>query len=218
MSRRPNTKRAVVYTAIFGGYDELREPREQLPNVDYVCFTDNPYLRSDAWTVRYCEPTGDPIFQAKRLKVVPHEALDCEMSLWIDGRIELYTLNGLFDRPLRDVAFPKHPNRQCIYEEAAHCKRTRRGDPSRIDASVARYQSEGFPANAGLWQCGVIFRRHSLSTAAFNVAWWRELTLGSARDQISAPVVLRRLGTAHSALPENVPHFQVGYHRQKWRP
>ncbi len=31
----------VVYTAVFGGYDMIRAPRQRSPGVDYVCFTDS---------------------------------------------------------------------------------------------------------------------------------------------------------------------------------
>jgi hypothetical protein len=49
---------------------------------------------------------------------------------------------------------------------------------------------------------------------AFNLEWWRELTVGSSRDQISFPVVLRRLGVPFSTLPNNVPRFRIGKHRK----
>lgn len=210
-------QRTVVYTAIFGGYDVLREPGESLPGVQYICFTDNPYLRSHRWDVRYCKPAGDPLVQAKRMKIMAHEAVDCDVSLWIDGRIRLCKLNGIFQRSATDVALRKHPARSCIYEEAAHCKRIRRGDPRRIDNAVARYAAEGYPRNRGLWLAGVILRRHSLSTAALNAEWWRELVQGSLRDQISFPVVLRRLKTSFSVLPNDAPRVHVGYHRHRFR-
>src|SRR5207253_2582285 len=47
MDRVLRKQTVVVYTAIFGGYDELHDPCEQLPGVDYVCFTDNPRLKSN---------------------------------------------------------------------------------------------------------------------------------------------------------------------------
>ena len=34
-------KNIVVYTAIFGDYDDLYEPLVRPKNVDFVCFTDN---------------------------------------------------------------------------------------------------------------------------------------------------------------------------------
>ena len=76
----------VVYTAIFGGRDQLRDPVERLPGVQYVCFTDNVNLQSKTWTILYCPPTGDPLLQAKACKILAHEMLDCDISLWIDAR------------------------------------------------------------------------------------------------------------------------------------
>lgn len=209
---------AVIYTAIFGGYDELCEPRRPVPNVQYICFTDNPYLKSKVWEIRYQKPQGDPLFQAKRIKFFAHEMVQCDVSLWIDGRITLQSLNGAFHQPRADVALRRHPLRNCIYDEAAHCKRVGRGDPSRIDAAIRRYRAEGYPPAVGLWFTGVILRRHSPATKAFNVAWWKEMIRGSSRDQISFPVVLRRLGTSFASLPSGTPDYRMRYHLQRyWR-
>ena len=39
-------KRIVVYTAITGNYDELKEPIFIDQNIDYVCFTNNKNIKS----------------------------------------------------------------------------------------------------------------------------------------------------------------------------
>src|SRR5262249_37045536 len=162
--------------------------------VQYVCFTDNPRLRSDVWQIRYCPPEGDPALQAKRIKIMAHEALNCERSLWVDGSIELRSLPETFERVRSDLALLPHPERNCIYAEANHCKLIRRGDPRQIDRAVSRYQAEGHPHNYGLWMGGLILRRHTPAIAAFNAEWWREVQSGTTRDQIILPVGLRRLG------------------------
>lgn len=204
--------RKVVYTAIFGGYDALREPKERLPGVQYLCFTDNPRLKSDVWTIRYSPPEGDPLMQAKRYKVLAHKVLDCDYSLWIDGRIELHHLNGVFDWLKSDCAFRRHPNRSCIYVEAEHCKNIRRGDPQKIDRAISRFKAEGHPQGFGLWYGGIILRRHKPQTEALNTAWWKEITAGTPRDQISLPVVLRRLGVSCQTLPDDLPLVHIGSH------
>ena len=207
----------VVYTAIFGDYDELREPRRPASGVQFICFTDNPPLRSRAWNIRYCRSEGDPLFQAKRFKCLAHEALRCKHSLWIDGRIQLHGLRGVFERGHCDLALQPHPDRRCIYEEAAHCKRIGRGDPQRIDQAVAHFRAAGHAERAGLWWTGVILRRHSKATRAFNEAWWQELVRGTSRDQISLPVVRQRLGTKLVDLPRGCPQVHVGYHVYTYR-
>ena len=52
-------EKIVVYTAIFGGYNELIE-QPQFENVDYVCFTDRN-LSSSTWKVVVVPepPVGD---------------------------------------------------------------------------------------------------------------------------------------------------------------
>jgi glycosyltransferase involved in cell wall biosynthesis len=204
MRRLLHRTSVVVYTAIFGGYDELRDPRERIPGVRYVCFTDNPWLKSNVWDVRYCRPTGDPLLQAKRYKILCHEAVNCDVSLWIDARIELYGLRNALQGLTADIALLPHPRRNCIYAEASHCKTVRRGDPSRIDAAIARYRAEGHPEGYGLWLGGLILRRHTTSTIAFNREWWREVSMGTSRDQIVLPVVLRRLGIPFETLSHDV--------------
>ncbi len=150
--------------------------------------------------------------QAKWYKILAHKALDCDVSLWIDGRIELDSLNGAVERLSTDLALLRHPQRNCIYTEASHCQRARRGDPARIATAVARYRAEGHPPEFGLWRGGVILRRHTPATAAFNQAWWREVTMSTSRDQIILPVVLRRLGIPFQTLPNDVPRLRIGNH------
>ena len=40
----------------------------------------------------------------------------------------------------------------------------------------------------------------------------REVTTGTSRDQISLPVVLRRLGFAVEMLPPDAPRVEIGNH------
>lgn len=212
MDRIVRRQSIVVYTAIFGGYDQLREPRQRASGVQYICYTDNPNLKSDAWQIRLCQPTGDPWLQAKRFKILAHEALNCDISLWIDGRIGLHDLNGSIEHFNAELSLRRHPQRSCIYAEATHCKRVRRGDPERIDAAVARYASEGHPANYGLWMGGVVLRKHTPSVEAFNREWWRELVAGTSRDQIILPVLLRRHGLSFQTLANDSPRLHIGNH------
>ncbi|QDT27613.1 Glycosyl transferase family 2 [Gimesia panareensis] len=212
MDRILHRETVVVYTAIFGGYDTLKEPLDPMPGVKFVCFTDNPRLKSNVWKIHYCRPTGDPLMQAKSFKILAHEVLDCDISLWIDGRVELHNLNGAVNQLNKDLALHRHARRNCIYEEANHCINVNRGDPRQIKDAVTRYQSEGHPPGYGLWNGGVILRRHTPDITTFNREWWREVSVGTTRDQIVLPVVLRRLGTPFETFPNDVPLHRIGDH------
>ena len=45
----------VIYTCIIGEYDYLKDPEYIDDNCDYICFTNNPKLKSDIWQIRFIE-------------------------------------------------------------------------------------------------------------------------------------------------------------------
>jgi hypothetical protein len=91
----------VVYTSIFGGYDEVRE--QTLPNDwDWKCFSEENSLSI----------YEDNNRNAKRFKVLPHRYFqDYEYSIFIDGNMSVRgNINELVDKYLKDanVAFFKY--------------------------------------------------------------------------------------------------------------
>ena len=49
LSRTENKK--VIYSANFGSYDLIGEPKFVDSDVDYIYFTDNPDVKSEIWSV-----------------------------------------------------------------------------------------------------------------------------------------------------------------------
>jgi GT2 family glycosyltransferase len=191
--------RYVIYTAIVGGYDRLEPLEFRPPDCDLVVFSDRP-MTVEGWQVRplnYLHP--DPTRSARFAKLHPHFFFpDYEYSVWIDGNIGVRgDIRPLMER-LNEKSFLgifEHPLRNCIYAEGEECIRSKRDDPRTIKDQLASYRLEGFPEAAGLWETNVLVRRHNKpGCIALMSAWWRELELGSARDQISLPVVARRNG------------------------
>ena len=82
--------RIVVYTAIFGGYDDLI-PQPKFEGVDFICFTDRP-IQSDIWDVRVVPGFEDDTTRSSRMhKLLPHQFLsEYDLSIFIDGN---YTVN-----------------------------------------------------------------------------------------------------------------------------
>lgn len=202
----------VVFTASYGNSGALTDPRECSPGVQYICFTDNPRLKSNVWSFRICAPSPNPLMQTKVCKILAHESLDCDASLWIDKGVELQSLEQTFQYLSSNVALRRHQRRNCIFDEAIHCKAVRRGDPNLIDRSIHRYMNEAHPRDYGLWDTDVVLRRHNESTKAFNLEWWQEVFTGTPQDQISLPVVIRRLATSFETLPRNRPRTTAGRH------
>ena len=188
----------IIYTSVFGGYDEVVEQSSN--GWDWKCFS---------------EDTHTPIYEdnnrnAKRFKVLPHRYLkDYEYSVFIDGNMSVRgDLNELVDKYLVDsnVAFFSHSNnnldgRNCAYDEARtifelgdkNMKATPdrgilnyKDNPFVIEKQMNRYIDEGFPKNSGLITGMVILRRHNKADCIQTMEdWWTEIKYNSKRDQLS---------------------------------
>ena len=83
----------VVYRALIGDYETLREePVSETSNAEFICFTDDPDLRSDTWRLVLVEPLWphDAVRSARYLKIMGHPLLsEYERSLWVDNKVEL---------------------------------------------------------------------------------------------------------------------------------
>ena len=88
----------------------------------------------------------------------------------------------------------RHPNRDCLYDEALVCAKTGLDNPEVIIAQVKKYEEEGFGRNRGLCEGSFILRRHTAQVEAFNNYWWSEYCRHSARDQISMFYALDKAG------------------------
>jgi hypothetical protein len=191
--------KGVVYTSVFGKYDDIFE--QQLPS---------------GWDWKYFnEKNSLPIYtsnnrNAKRYKILPHRYLeDYEYSIYIDGN---FLVNGnidkLIERYLSDanVALFDHTQtpldpRGCIYEEAnmilqlgeKNMKLTpERGmlnwkdNPNIVKNQVEKYNDDGYPQNNGLIFGGIILRRHNKQDCIDTMEnWWTEIKHNSRRDQLS---------------------------------
>ena len=98
-------KNIVVYTAIFGGYDVLQEPKVVSQNCDFICFTDTK-RKIRGWEVREVKAShGDPTRNARMYKILPHRFLgEYKYSVWVDGNVLVRgDVNELIDTYLKDV-------------------------------------------------------------------------------------------------------------------
>lgn len=180
----------AVYTALFGGYDQLLMPLHRSPNCDYFCFTDDPALTSDFWQIRLLSPAPDPQRQSREPKIRPHHYFpDYDASLYLDanllliGDVDDYIARYQRHSPLLLV---KHSERDCLYEELHACLEGRSDDPGTMIRQVERYRQEGFPAHFGLAVGSFLYREHnSPRVIDLMELWWQELNSGSKRDQLS---------------------------------
>src|SRR6266850_4333260 len=230
--RIENARRKVVYTFIFGDYDDLKSPTIITPGWDYICFTDDPTLHSDVWDVRL-SPRGRADTQLENKKyamkhmILFHRYLDgYNLSLSIGAQLEP---NCNLDDLMRehfpataDMMICRHEERDCIYDEAEVCKAWVLDDPARIDAHMRRYRAIGYPAHNGLYTTRIIARWHDRpNVKAMCELWWEEYQRGSRRDQLSlnyaiwksAPIKISAIDFAQQFVVKH--NFNIYPH--KWR-
>ncbi len=218
------TDRIVLYTAISGHYDSLKEqPAAATADVERVAFLDQP-LASPTWRYRpmHAEfPEADR--NAKIHKILPHRYFaDARYSLWIDGSTTIrfeYPIARMIETYLADadIAVFAHWARICAYQEASVCLHAGLDDPRVIWEQTCRYRRDGFPANAGLAECTVLLRRHTAAVEAFNEAWWEEIRHGSSRDQLSFNYVAWRLGLRYATFPGSLEEDSALFQREPHR-
>ena len=81
--------KGVVYTAIFSDYNRLHDPLFINPDLDYICFTDNPKLESKIWKICLIE-NYDEFFTMSTIKILPHHYLkEYDYSIWVDVNFQI---------------------------------------------------------------------------------------------------------------------------------
>lgn len=180
----------VIYTAFTGDYDSLKEPEFIDKDARYVCFTQNPDLKSDTWEIIQMEDsTLDDNRIAKQYKVFPNRYFpDFKYSFWLDGTFKIkgsireYVSKYINSSMLTVV----HPERDCIFDEAAASMHFPRYSNYTMSKQVEKYRNEGMPLHYGLPVLGALFRKHDdPEIVSLMDQWWKEIILFTNQDQLS---------------------------------
>lgn len=222
MKRTNKKKNIAVYTSICGDFDGLREDQVIDDKAYYVAFVDTD-LYSYVWDIRQVyKQFIDPVREAKIFKVLPWQYFDCDYSIWIDGTIAIKSkasdlvakfLNGY------DMAVFKHRQRDCIYDEYVVDMEYRKREPSYIrEEQRDKYLKEKVPKHVGLWECGMLIRRHTEAVKRLCEEWWSEISVSSHSDQCSfARTVYKQKFKINPITPGNMyenPYFQYVPHNK----
>ena len=183
-----------MYTCLFGYTEQFNDfVYDADDRIAYICFTDDPDLRSDFWQIRLMSSEMlDAARAAKRIKALPHRYLpEYDWSLYIDNTVRLREQpRALFDRFLSRSESPfvcfRHPWRDCVYDEADEVIRHQLDDPERVRRQMAFYRHLGYPPRAGLAKATFMLCRHNeLALAAMMERWHQQVLRHSLRDQLS---------------------------------
>jgi hypothetical protein len=210
----------VCYTAVFGAYDELHPPC-RTPNVEFICFTDQPQPATSGWNFVLIDFLFiDPRRTARLFKCLPHILFpNHESSLWMDG-------NWLFDSTFLEfvnkhsgdfVCF-QHPVRNCLYEEGKACSKHGKDSKELIESQLTTYRDAGMPDDFGLIASCIILRRHNqIAVKTFCQEWMDQIAKFSNRDQLSFPYTAWHLGFSYelfSARLECAPGLRYMPHKR----
>jgi Protein of unknown function (DUF616) len=212
--------RLCVYTAIAGGYEQLK-PHPYVKDVDWIAFTDDPEPGPAAragWSHRRMQPgDGHPRMRAKFYKVNSTSVLhDYDRTLWVDASVELtdgdWVAKQLHDH--RGWTVLAHPERNCIYAEAVASLDMPKYADQDLLSQVAWYRMQGHPTRWGLWCGGIIARSPSPFVTSIERAWWHEIERWSYQDQLSLPYVFRNHQLHPGEIAGNLydhPNFRVHF-------
>lgn len=185
----------VVYTALFT--DDINYiygglPEYNMDDIEFICYTNTPYLKSNTWDIRLIELDITPREQARKIKTLPQDYLgEYDAWIWMDNScifnydpIDLYELymDGF------DMCVHEHCDRTNIFQEAKVIIDRNLDKPETIIKQINNYKEEGYIDN-GLFETGILMRKNNEKIISFNKMWWDEINSQSIRDQLSFPYV-----------------------------
>jgi len=211
--------KVAVYTCITQGYDSLKAPLFIDKRFSYFCFTDNPSRVLPPWEFHPISLRGlSPKDQNRYIKMHPHDFLPAyDVTVYVDGSIQIVgDIHELVLSALNspeDIFLYRHPQRSCIFAEAAACADLSHDWIWTIVSQMRRYSSAGYPVENGLFEGNVIIRKKSASVRRLMEQWWREYSAGAKRDQLSLPYVAWRFAIPLGSLGESDARLEGRYFR-----
>ncbi|KAH9297627.1 hypothetical protein KI387_029309, partial [Taxus chinensis] len=159
----------VLISAIFGGYDRLRQPkRVRRITVEKVCFfmfVDNPSLEKltgygiepdesqkiGLWRIVLVEdlPYEEHVMNGLIPKYLPHRLFpNCMYTIWIDAKIQLAVdpllmLENLLIKQNAKIALSRHPYNVHTMEEAIFTVRWRKWNKEAVRLQMEDYCAQG---------------------------------------------------------------------------
>ena len=201
-NRRLHGKKIAIYTAVFGGYDNLQPITKQSINVDWICFSDRK-IEVHGWNCVVKTPICDDNRKAaKWFKINTSkvdELLDYDYIIYVDASAEILSkyFAEIFLCKTDTIGLYRHPERSSILEEAKLSSKMVKYQKFDLIAQ-AKYYIDIMGCDEKLWAGGVIVRKKR--THEFNSAWWKEMSR-SLQDQISLPYAAFQTGVNISSLP-----------------
>lgn len=199
-------KKIIVFTVLFGNYDNLQDPLYVSENCDYYVLANNDtVINSKIW--KKFDYSSDQsklldgmsnLEKARFCKLHPHIFFgDSDYSIFIDANVQLVTDVRPFVETLSDnfIAIHLQPGRCCVYQEATEVLAWKKANKSAVQMQMKKYKEEGFPKDFGMYQTNVLVRDHNHKDCITLMdQWWHEIENNTKRDQLSFTYSLWKCG------------------------
>lgn len=181
----------VVYSMSTNGHDGIPTPPD-LEDCDFFLISDVAGLPEDSpWQL--VTPTltdRDPKRGSLWFKTHPHLLFpNTRFVTWIDANVICMPgSEGILaaHETMSEIATFVHGDRKCVYDEAEAIKLLKLDYAPVMDRAVKRLEEAGMPKAFGLYETNVLFSRcEDMLVREFFDEWWRNIWLGSRRDQMS---------------------------------
>jgi len=154
----------AVLTSIYGGFDVPKVQPPQTVDAEWILVTDVP-VDAPGWKVIVePRPHMHPCLAAKIAKCLPRLYTDADVTVWMDGSCQLVVPDALEQIIAGSKGMPiaqvRHPDRDCIYDEAAFCVPIAKYADLPMIQQVETYRKAGHPEHWGLWATGLIVRNY----------------------------------------------------------
>lgn len=187
----------AIYTVCTGGYDNIKQPQCLDSRFDFILYTDTKERKNiGVWIVKTIDYENENKSRVSRYpKTHPEELLsEYAATLYMDASIQIIS-PWIYNRFVElynsgvDIASVRHPERDCIYDEAYYVLYGPVGGWEKERTAIEwchKIWQDGFPRHYGLYEAGLLFRRNNSKMRMIDELWWKCISENNhKRDQFS---------------------------------
>lgn len=215
--------KVAIYTAVFGNKDEVKGPLNYKfeKGIDYFLITDTEKTKATVYNIIVKKPIYEDITKNARYYKV--NGLDIfreyDYVVWHDANIQIIDDKILSLLPYvenNEIAFFKHLERNCVYDEAIKCIELEKDYPFKIFKQIMYYYKKGIKNNTGLYATGLFVVNRKIINQEFLNVWWSEIEHKSRRDQLSLPYALSAYNIQPYIIKDNIwNNYYSIFHKHK---
>ena len=211
--------RTCVFTVLMGNVEALNEqPVAANSRLPFICFTDDPNLRSDSWDVRLVPRLfgADVVRSQRAVKIRPFDYLpEFDASLYIDNSVVLTKTPESFiekNFPRSGFCLIQHSYRATVYDEFQEVAAQDLDKQNRIAEQFHHYLDD-YPhilQEKPYWTAILLRDHRSPALRKMAETWLAHVHRYSRRDQLSVNLAFRLAGLTPDAL--RFDNFKSEYH------